>query len=446
MAETSAATGEARTLGHDVGLVASSTFISAAARALAGIVAARYVPPAGLGLYAAILLLPTYGSFLHLGVLDGLQRDIPIRLGQGDADSVRRIAATAQAWVILVAGALAGAILLGASRFLDPRLEAGLTGLVASAFLVFEGMYAQQYLTQTYRATRSFRSLASIQVAVAVLFLAATPLVAIWHVHGLWYRTALVAVVEGALLWRFRPIRTGAKWCRDELRRLLATGFPIFASNLVGVAWVALDRGLVLAVFGTRGLGLYSLSVAVSGVLATVTISLKLASLPSIGHEYGRRPDVRGATRVLLGPLLKGVLLLCAATALTWIALPTAVRLVLPAYVDGVPAARWGAVCASVESLMVVTNVLVVLNRAWVYGIAYLVGMVVYGAAVAGLLWRGAGLDAFPKAMTIGRGVAIVICALAVSRLARSTRTPSASSSSRPARRQGKPAGGNFGD
>ena len=422
MSATPAPPGEKTTLGRDVRLVASATLVSAAARALAALVAARYVPPAGLGLYAAIMLLPTYGSYLHLGVLDGLQRDIPIRTGQGDAQGVTRIAATAQAWVILVASLLAAAILVGGSRLIDPRLEAGLTGIVISAFLVFEGMYAQQYLTQTYRATRNFQTLTFIQMAVALLFLAATPLVAVWHVHGLWYRTAVVAVAEGALLWKFRPIRTGAKWCGSELRRLLSTGLPIFGSNLVGVGWVALDRALVLAVFGTRGLGLYVLNVAVAGVLSTVTISLKLASLPSIGHEYGRHADVAAATRLVVGPILKGLIVLSAATAVAWIALPPAVRLLLPAYVDGVPAARWGAVCASVESLMVISNVLIVVKRAWVYGLAYLVGMAVYGAVLTGLLGMGTGLDAFPKAMAVGRGVAIALCALTLARYARRPR------------------------
>ncbi len=92
-----------------------------------------------------------------------------------------------------------------------------------------------------------------------------------------------------------------------------------------------------------------------------------------------------------------------------WLARPSTL-LLLPKYVDAVPAMQWALLPPLLSSLFPIHNVYNVVRRQDLDAIATLLGM---GSYFLGLAWRfqgGATLIAFPQAMLIGRGVHLTAC------------------------------------
>ena len=95
-------------------------------------------------------------------------------------------------------------------------------------------------------------------------------------------------------------------------------------------------------------------------------------------------------------------------------------RILVPKYVDAVPAMQWGLLVPLVSSFSPINNAYNVVKRQDLYVVAILAGM---GAYVASLLWLVHGqadLTAFPKAMLAGRVVFMVLCYALLAKLVRS--------------------------
>ena len=94
-------------------LAAVAMFTSPAVNLVYGVLVVRYLDPEMAGLISNASLLPVYLTFLHLGVLNGMQRELPYALGAGDnakgnanspIDHVGRLAGTVGALICVGAG------------------------------------------------------------------------------------------------------------------------------------------------------------------------------------------------------------------------------------------------------------------------------------------------------------------------------------------------------
>ena len=84
--------------------LAGGNVISLLLRMVGGILQAKCVLPAVLGLYNSINLVLGYAPFLQLGILNGINRELPYYVGKGDRQRVNELAAAAQAWALAVGG------------------------------------------------------------------------------------------------------------------------------------------------------------------------------------------------------------------------------------------------------------------------------------------------------------------------------------------------------
>ncbi|MBL0225446.1 MAG: hypothetical protein IPQ16_07675 [Geobacteraceae bacterium] len=119
---------------------AGGNFLSMIIRLSGGFLTARLSDPAVLGLFNGIGLVIGYVPFLQLGVLNGLNRELPYYIGSGDKEHAHALAATAQAWALIVgsvttAGLLIYSIWHLASGSMD--LAAGWFTNAVGAFLFF---------------------------------------------------------------------------------------------------------------------------------------------------------------------------------------------------------------------------------------------------------------------------------------------------------------------
>ena len=83
-----------------VGSLVGGNLISMMLRIVGGILQANCVLPPVLGMFNSIGLSLGYAPFLQLGILNGMNRELPYYFGKGDRQRVNELAAAAQAWAL----------------------------------------------------------------------------------------------------------------------------------------------------------------------------------------------------------------------------------------------------------------------------------------------------------------------------------------------------------
>ena len=162
--------------------------VSLVLRLIGGVLQAKCVLPAVLGTFNSIGLVLGYVPFLQLGILNGINRELPYFIGKGDRHRVNELAAAAQAWAIVVGGAVA-VVLFGVGCWQlvcgEFQLAVGWYTYAVLAFLLF---YNTNYLQMTYRTGHDFARLAIAGVIENSVALVLVALVWLLHFYGLCLR------------------------------------------------------------------------------------------------------------------------------------------------------------------------------------------------------------------------------------------------------------------
>jgi O-antigen/teichoic acid export membrane protein len=191
---------------------------------------------------------------------------------------------------------------------------------------------------------------------------------------------------------------------------LLIIGVPIFIVGQIYAWWTVLNSTLVLSYMGARGLGLYAMVLVAGGALELLPLAVSQVIYPRMAEQYGRTGRLGDLIRMSIKPTILSVIGIIPLIVVGWFAAEPVIRLVLPNYIDAIPAIRWSLLTALTLCFCPINNVYNVVRRQDLYIVAILLGM---GAYVGSLLWLVrdvAVLTAFPQAMLVGRAVFVLLC------------------------------------
>jgi O-antigen/teichoic acid export membrane protein len=395
-----------------VSSLVGGNLISTVLRTIGGLLQARCIARPLYDLFCSIGLVYGYIPFAQLGILNGMNRELPYFIGKGDRQRVNELAAAAQAWSLLL-GVTVGVGLLGVGLWqllcCNLLVAAGWFTYAVLAFLLF---YNTNYLQMTYRTGHDFARLAMASVAENAVALAAVGLVVLLNFYGMCLRALISAVVSVAILHYWRPFRIGPRWNLQHLKHLLAIGFPIFIVGQIYAYWTTLNATLVLCYLGQDGMGPYTIAVMAGGALELLPAAVGQVLYPRMAEQYGRTGRVRDLVQMSIKPTILSVVGVALCVAVAWPLVEPVTRLILPAYVDTVPAIRWYLLVPLVQSFLAINNVYNVVRRQDLYLTAILLGMGAYVTCLMWLVRNGAKveLEMFPQAMLAGRAVFALMC------------------------------------
>lgn len=389
-------------LGVLTGIFAGGNALASGLRMASAILTARFCDPASLGLFNAVGLVIGYAPFLQLGILNGLNRELPYYFGKGDEAKVRDLASAAQAWAIAIGSLVAGLLLTAACWYAfqgEWRIAAGCAANAIAGFSLFYGQYYLQFL---YRTRGDFSALALFGVAQGALALFLVVLIWRFGYYGLCVRLAVANLFLVALLWHWRPVRVAPRWNRAELRHLLRIGAPIFAVGIVYGWWAVLDSTLVLKVMGATGLGLYALVGMTTQAMTLLSQAVSSITYPRMAEQFGRNGSHRDCLRIAFKPCLSLLAGMAPLAAFAWLVAPLLIRTFLPNYREAIPAVQWSAVGAVALSFDPLNNFFNIVERQDLYAVAIAMGMLSYLLCLRYLLSSGPSLAAFPISMLVG--------------------------------------------
>ncbi len=398
-----------------------------AMRMVGGLVTARLVTPATLGLFNGIGLVLGYAAFLQLGVLNGLNRELPYYIGKGDRGRAEELASAAQAWALMIGGTVLVALLGVAGWYLAHGSMMRAVGWFANAILAVFLFYSVNYLQMTFRTSHDFARLALVNVAESAFGLMLLTVVAFLHFYGLCIRLVLMGTLSATLLTLWRPVRVGPKWSTVQLKHLLRIGGPIFVVGQVFAYWAVIDSTLVLKFVGAKGMGLYAVVLLATSALQLVPQAVSQVVYPRMSEHYGKGDKLADLMRIAWKPIGITSLGLIPVIGIALLVVRPVTQFLLPNYVEAVPAMRWALLLPLLTSFQPANVIFNVARRQGFYAVAIITGMAIYGGSLMWLIRGGVSLAAFPQAMLIGKTGYIILCYVFINHLIRSERRLTAS-------------------
>lgn len=244
------------------------------------LLAARLLGPDQMGIWQTANLISIYGSIVTLGVLNGMGREIPIKIGGGDSRGVTELVATTLAFLSLLVVIL---MLASASAFIYGT-DTGL--IIAIGLALLSARLLNLFSTMLIRSQQDYIRLGLHQgVSALVIGVGA---VAIWVNHTI--ATLLATMILSLTL----SITLALKFIRYSpvsiiaLKKLATIGTPIMMAGILFGLLTTVDRVLILSLLNSKSLGLYSPVISVSGALMIVPSMISNVMYPRMGHNYGK--------------------------------------------------------------------------------------------------------------------------------------------------------------
>ena len=388
---------------------AGGNSIATAIRMLAGFLTLRVLTPSVLGQFNGVMLVLGYLRLLGVGVFAGLQREVPFCFGREEHERADRLSATAQAWALLVGG-LSASVLAGIAIW---HVATGQWAMAAAWFTAAIGAFLLQfetsYLQTLYRVHDRFGLLARMLIWQSIVNLVLVLFVALFQLYGLCIRSIGVGAVTLLFLWWWRPVRQRPRFVFNDFKALVAVGAPLMIVSEANSLWSVLNRNLIWQLMGDRELGLYFYTM-MQPALLLLPYAINQITYPRMTEIYGRNGSVRELARYICKPTIVSVLMMTPAVALAWWILPQLIELLLPRYIEGIPAARWAILDVIVISMLPLRNIFFAVKKQYHYLGAIALGVAIYLGALSWLVRDGYYLEAFPQAMLVGRVGLLLLC------------------------------------
>jgi O-antigen/teichoic acid export membrane protein len=323
-----------------IAVFASGNTIAMLLGVVGSLVQARYVGPEDMGIFRTFGIFAGYLTFLHLGVFDGLQREIPLQLGRGNQAKAERSASACLAWITFIS-LLCGIIFLG----LALRAAYYQEWMQFWGWLVYTlyplGTFYGGYLGTTFRTGQQFITLSKVSVIQAIAGTLVLPLFPIMGYYGMCLRSAVTTVVNVFYLHRWRPMKVRPRLDWPSFREIVSIGLPLSSVGYIYTSlWVCLEGTFMLEWFGTEVLGLYSMAVFVRTLISQLAQNMNQVMNVKIYEQYGRSGRVKDCIRLIYKPMALAVLASFPVIVVGWFALPWVVSQLIPKYVDAVSMMR----------------------------------------------------------------------------------------------------------
>ncbi len=296
----------------------------------------RWVPPAQMGLWYSLALVETYSSLVQLGVFNGLNRELPYRLGRRDTQALEFVSTT-QGFSLVVIGLMC----LGAVASIFVSSDPDVRYVLPLIFLAGACSLYQQFLASTYRAKLAFKRLTLIFFIDSLMSASTLPLVYYLGYAGLPLRYMIVALTGTAIRYVWRPFRVPTKFSPRILVTLLRVGIPLYAFSYILGAAETFPRLVLLSRGTLEMVGLLAPAMAMISLMVLVPSSLTQYAYPHMSYQLGATNDPRSlwqiAWKASFGYMVFAIPILVIGLFLV----PPVIRVLLPEYVGGIDAVRW---------------------------------------------------------------------------------------------------------
>lgn len=318
--------------------VAGGNLLATLLAIVGSLVQARFVSPSDLGYFRGFSIATNYAFFLHLGLWDALHRLYPYYIGKGQREHAIATAEICQAWNIAVSVIVSGIFLFLAIISLFMGNWRAMLGWLVQA-IGFAGIIYGGHLSATYRSGHDFNTYAKSSVIASVISLFSLPLFIFWPYVALVLRSSIGNFVSLIYLHIHRPLKLGWRFTWKEWFDLVKQGLPILSASYgAGTGLSAVQATIVLSFLGTSSLGFLSISLMLFESAKQLSQAITAVYIPRVTEVFGRTESVHECMKLMRKPMWWGTIVSLSMTIGLWLMLPIIVPVLMPKYVEAIPA------------------------------------------------------------------------------------------------------------
>lgn len=310
----------------------SSSLLGVPVSLITGFVAFRSVDPYYMGVWSTVLVFETYVNILRLGIVNGMNRELPYSLGAGENEKAFSYLRTTYSYTLTN---IAVILLITPVVFLyfehTPEYYFALFVLVFRVII----MFYSTFLSGTFRSNDDFNKLSNVQFTMLLVKLLLVPMVFLGF-YGFVLMQAFIVMINAGMLHYYRPFKLSPRFEWGTFKELAKIGLPMFITSYA-ISFIDTIPRLYIVKQGNEELmGLYS---PVFMLLSTATMLPNVISsyvYPKFSYKMGAGNDRRLLWGVLLKMYLVSFLALLVISWIGYLSLDYFVML-FPKYANSLP-------------------------------------------------------------------------------------------------------------
>ncbi len=165
-----------------------------------------------LGTFNGVGIIMGYLPVLQLGVMNGLNRELPYCFGKGEVEKAKRYASVAQFWEVALSLMSFTILTLIAIYYLFQAQYFYAAAFFAYGLSSIYHYYGLNYLQILFRTNHDFNKLSNISLIIAFVTLITVVFVWKWLFYGLCIRSIILVAVEMYFLWKWKPLFVIPLW------------------------------------------------------------------------------------------------------------------------------------------------------------------------------------------------------------------------------------------
>lgn len=301
------------------------------------IIIRRLLGPATMGIFVELTLLFEYVKNHSLGILDALDREIPILNGKKDYAGLRYTSNTGLSFCMVTSLTLA-LLLISYSLFMrrvhDLNLINGIRIIAAlniihtfiSFYIVFIRTHHRFGLLSRYLLIMGV-----INLVLSLVF------VMIFGFYGLLLALILIGAVRIIYLFRASGYRFKIRmnFPLSEVARLLKIGFPLLLSSFIFMTLRSVDRFMIIGFLDRVNLGYYSIATMMHSYIFQMPNLIYAVLFPGFYEAFGRASNIQTIRNYYEYPALTFAYLFPIFVGLAILILPLILNYLLPKYLPG---------------------------------------------------------------------------------------------------------------
>ncbi|MCK4825606.1 oligosaccharide flippase family protein, partial [bacterium] len=225
------------------------------------------------------------GGLLHLGVVNAMNRDVPVFRGKGDTQRVYMIQSVSLGF-LLISMAVTFTLLLIFSLTLNDRVFRTQIFILTLLLLIYQ-FYI--YLQTCLQADIQFSKLSNQQLIYGSLLpLITIPLALTYGLSGFIAGQAFVTGLVIIFILRSWTFNLKPIFNRQETIRLIRVGMPIMLVGLLYAFLTTADRLVIAAFLDIKQLGFYTLAIMVLSIVTLIPMVVAQQFYPRMAETWGR--------------------------------------------------------------------------------------------------------------------------------------------------------------
>lgn len=317
-----------------------ANIIQSAASMLMSVIAAAFIDPVDFGIYHSVSLILIYASFMHLGIFNGLNRNLAYYKAQGNMEIMQKCIDTSHTVSVFVAS-ISGMVGIGVLLYF---IICGFSAVyICSAIALLVMLICQplsNHLECTFRSGQQFGILGNIKNIQSGVFTVLSFLPYFFGLFGKVFADISSRIVALFLLEKNKPYPHQSRGDWQTWKDLFFAGAPLLLGGYIWQIFVVSDRTYIATHLSSEDMGLYTLAGYCISIFAVLPAALNTLLYPKAAAHYGQS----GNKRDLLSFWRKSIILFSAVliplALVAYFVIPWGVNLFLPKYEEGIEVAR----------------------------------------------------------------------------------------------------------